>query len=509
MSGADDDGTSDAGSDVPARGILDRFRDGDAGLIAVTMLLIYVLFAILTALGPSEGPIVGSILSNLQAITLWTALYAMLVLALNLHWGYTGLFNIGVAGFMAIGIYAYAFMTVPKDPSRPGAPPGLGVPQGFADAATGLLPFLDPGLASFLGLVAGIAVAIVVAMLAAGLVGAITALPALRLRADYLAIVTVALSEIIRLSLLSREMETFTLGTNLNFELGGIEFLPDVPVGTGAGRGIDIPINPTIPVKRVFYTNPGNPAAGDTTAVGDLVFGVLTAPPFGLRETTVSNLAYTLVLVGFVAAFYWLLVRIGNSPFGRVLKAIREDEIVANSLGKDTRVFKVKVFVVGCALMGLGGILWETRTGFTDPTSTTMMPLQTFYIFIALIIGGAGSNTGSVIGGALFAAVLFQGPLYFSRIVNKWIAIDTPPQTSHGALAEFASLDPTPLLAYVVSNVSWLRFIIVGVVLIYVIQNRPTGLLGHRKEEAASVSLSRRDRPSGGAVAADGGEDRE
>ncbi|WP_407653016.1 branched-chain amino acid ABC transporter permease [Halosimplex aquaticum] len=434
---------------------------------------VYGLFTVFAILGPSQG--IGGVVAALQAVTFWAALYAMLVLALNLHWGYTGLFNIGVAGFMAVGVYTFAALTAPTG----GSPPGLGLPL-------------------WVGVVGG--------MTTAALAGAVVSLPALRLRADYLAIVTVGFSEIVRLSLLSTTMQEFTLFDGLDFRILGVEILPDLALGTGSGRGINMPINPTIPVKALFYTNPQNPASGGRTVFGEAVLSAFAA--VGVRETIVVSLAYTLVLIGFVAVFYWLLRRIGNSPFGRVLKAIREDELVANSLGKDTRRFKVTVFMVGCALMGLGGILWEAQRGYTDPTSTTFRPIQTFYIFIALIIGGAGSNTGSVIGGALFAALLFQGPLYVSRILSKFIATADAPGTFAGAVAPLASLNLSPLLAYTLQNISTLRFVLVGVVLVVLMQYRPTGLLGHRKEVASSVDLSKRDdRTASGTprAAADGG----
>jgi len=452
---------SDAEIDGVRERVWTRLEANDPLLVATVIGAIYLLYVVLTFVGPSEGD-VGAIVSNLQTITFWTALYAMMVLALNLHWGYAGLFNIGVAGFMAVGVYVFAALTIPLS----GAPPGLGLP---------------------------IWVGIVGAMLATALVGALTALPALRLRADYLAIVTVALSEIIRLSFLSTEFEQFTLFTNLGF-------LPDIALGTGAGRGINIPVNPSIPVKSLYYTNPQNPASGSRTALGQTV---LTAfENAGVRETVVVSLTYTLVLVAVVALFYWLLVRVGNSPFGRVLKAIREDELVANSLGKDTRVFKITVFMLGCALMGLGGVLWEAQKGFTDPTSTTFRPLQTFYIFIALIIGGAGSNTGSVIGGALFASLLFQGPLFAARIARHIFDLGNAPSSFAVAAGQFLSGDLGALPAYAASEISTLRFVLLGVVLVYLMQNRPQGLLGHRKEVAASVDLMDRngDRP-----AADGG----
>jgi len=445
----------------------------DVGLIAATMGGIYLLFTIFTFVGPSQGTF-GAVVSNLQTITFWTALYAMMVLALNLHWGYTGLFNIGVAGFMAVGVYTFAALTVPAT----GSPPGLGLPL-------------------WVGIIGG--------MLAAALVGAVTALPALRLRADYLAIVTVALSEIIRLTLLSTKFESFTLFANLDVRVGGFEILPDIALGTGAGRGMNIPVNPSIPVKGIFYTNPSNPAAGQRTAIGEAVLGAFGAA--GVRETVVVSLAYTLLLILVVALFYWLLVRVGNSPFGRVLKAIREDELVANSLGKDTRMFKMKVFMLGCALMGLGGILWETQRGFTDPTSTTFRPIQTFYIFVALIIGGAGSNTGSVLGGALFASLLFQGPVFVSRTISHLLNLGDTPGSFVAAVGPFVDLEVTPFLAYAAGNIEELRFVLLGVVLIYLMQNRPDGLLGHRKEVAASVDLIDRDgnRPRD-AAATDGGE---
>ena len=431
--------------------ISEEVREGDAGLIALVMFGVYALFTIFAILGPSQG--IGGIVAVLQAITFWTALYAMLVLALNLHWGYTGLFNIGVAGFMAVGVYTFAALTAPTG----GSPPGLGLPL-------------------WAGIVGGMAVA--------ALAGALVALPALRLRADYLAIVTVAFSEIVRLSLLSTSLEEFTL-------FDGLAVVPDLTLGSGAGRGISMPINPTIPVKSLYYTNPMNPASGSRTVVGNTVLPAFAS--IGVRETVVVSMTYTLVLIGFVVLFYVLLRRIGNSPFGRVLKAIREDELVANSLGKDTRMFKVKVFMIGCALMGLGGILWETQRGFTDPTSTTFRPIQTFYIFIALIIGGAGSNTGSVIGGALFASLLFQGPLYVSRIFSKYIPTGDAPSTFAAALGPLGSLDVTPFLAYTLQNISSLRFVLVGVVLIVLMHRRPTGLLGHRKEVASSIDLLDRE----------------
>jgi branched-chain amino acid transport system permease protein len=155
--------STDAG---PIATLRDRMPDSDAFLVFVTMLGLYVLFMLIGTVLTYD---LAGMISVFEQVTFFTAVYALVVLALNLHWGYAGLFNIGVAGFMAVGVYTMAMLTAPPT----GSPPGLGLP---------------------------LVVGIVGGMLAAAIIGLVTALPALRLRADYLAIVTVAISEIIRLT---------------------------------------------------------------------------------------------------------------------------------------------------------------------------------------------------------------------------------------------------------------------------------------------------------------------
>ncbi|MFC7227185.1 branched-chain amino acid ABC transporter permease [Salinirubellus salinus] len=418
--------------------LVDVFGGNDARMIAGTMGGIYLLLIVFSLVA---GFGLGGIVNTLRAATVFAAGYGMLVLALNLHWGYTGLFNIGVAGFMAVGTYTTAILSAPPEAS-PGA--GLGLP---------------------------IPIAILGGMFAAALVGLLTALPALRLRADYLAIVTVALSEIIRLAVKS--------GTLAEFTIFG------VTLGTGGGRGISYPAPGSLG-GWVLDNVPGGEALVD---VGQAL---------GIAKPVMSGLVYLVVLILFAAAFYWLLVRIGNSPFGRVLKAIREDELVASSLGKDTRVFKLKVFAVGCALMGLAGYLWIGRSGFVNDLS--FRPNITFFIFIALIIGGAGSNTGALLGGMVFSSLLFYLPQFLSQ---NFGSSGSAPGDFLGALA---GLDE--FVAYTLQNISSLRFVLIGVLLVYLMHNRPDGLLGHRKEDAAAVNLLERSSkpPGSGATVADGGE---
>ena len=428
---------------------LQRIWENDGFKIAATMLAIYVLFFLI---GSFLGYNLNGQMNTLRRLTFLTAVYGIAVLALNLQWGYTGLFNIGVAGFMAVGAYTFAMLTAAPDARVPGL--GLWWP-----------------------------LAVVIAMAVTALASLLAALPALRLRADYLAIVTIALSEIIRYMYLSTAFQNFSL-------LG-------VKLGTGGGSGIGITVHPKTVIPELVLGNP----------VGRAIENALQG--MGLVPSVISGWIYAFSLFLLVGAIYWLMRRIGFSPFGRVLKAIREDEDVANALGKNTRRFKIKAFMVGCAIMGLAGILWQASYGFINPN--TFRPQVTFFVWIAVIIGGSGSNTGAVLGGALFSALLFEGPRYLANMVPRLfdllgVQLGAAPNNFAGAVGGLVSLDIRPLVAYSIGNIASLRLVLMGVVLILLMQNRPEGLLGHRKETAAGVDLSR---PAGGSTAATDGGDRD
>ncbi|WP_424004599.1 branched-chain amino acid ABC transporter permease [Haloarcula salina] len=407
----------------------------DIGLVAGFMGAIWAIMLVLAlAVGGAEWANLAA--GFIGSVTVLIGGYAILALALNLQWGYTGLFNIGVAGFMAVGAYTTAILTAPTDPAA-GAVAGLGLPL-------------------WIGLIGG--------MLMAAIIGGLAALPALRLKADYLAIVTVALSEVIRLIVNWNGLAEFTLfGRTL---------------GTGGATGISF--ESANGVAGSLVDGVGAPIAAAFQSVG------VSAP-------NLANLTYGLILMAVVGASYWVFARLTNSPFGRVLKAIREDETVTQSLGKDTRLFKIKTFMIGCALMGLAGVLFRGQAGYISPSQ--FRPTITFYVFAALIIGGSGSNTGSILGAATFSGLLF----YLPARIGENVPLGTrAPSNVVEAVAALGSLDPLPLVAYTVGNVSTLRFVLIGVVLIYIIQNQPEGLLGHRNEPAASVDLDRSRAEVGG-----------
>ena len=431
------------------RGLVDRIKDHDLSLVLATFGAIYGGY-ILVGIGASFSA--RQVLATLVQLTLLIAIYAMLTLSLNLHWGYTGLFNIGIVGFMAVG--AYTMLIVSK--------PAASVSQAALLGGFGL-PFVVGALAG---------------TVAAALLGLVVALPALRLKADYLAITTIAMAEIIRFGFLSSSFQEFSLFGRT--------------VGTGGGRGLLV--NFDDPITKYILDTDGFTAfsAGVTDAMG--VDGSL--------KPVLDTLVVSVVLIGVVIGFYWIFSRTGSSPFGRVLKAIREDETVARALGKNTDLFKIKSFMLGCGLMGLAGVFYAVYfLGSVNPTA--FMPRFTFFIWIALIVGGAGSNTGSVLGAALFVGVLYQGPLYLKNALVEVVEFGDAPSTIAGAVGALGRLDLGPLFAYTLDNISNFRIIALGVVLIWLMKRRQEGLLGHRKEHASSIRFTR---PEGEQLAE--GEDR-
>ncbi|WP_049923697.1 branched-chain amino acid ABC transporter permease [Halopiger djelfimassiliensis] len=427
------------------RSTIESLWEHDAVKILAVFGAIYVTYA---AIGLALGYSLDGIVNTLRRMTYLIAVYGMVTLALNLHWGYTGLFNIGIAGFMAIGLYVTMMLAKPADPAGAAQYPGLGLPM---------------------------IVAVLGGVVAAGIAGLIVAIPALRLRADYFAITTIAFAEIVRLGVTSGALQEFSV---LGIELG-----------TGGGRGLTR--NYADPMNVIF----------ELEAFSSFVD--LTNSLFGFGPTQARALAYSIVLVLVLVGFYWLIQRTSRSPFGRVLKAIREDEEAARSLGKNTDAFKIKVFVLGCALMGLAGILWRFRR--TGVTPEAFRPHVTFYIWIALIIGGAGSNTGSVLGSGLFVAVLFEGPRYVRRLVEQVVTVGDAPNTFAQAVAPLLSGNPVPLFEYTFDEFLTLQFVLMGGALILLMHRRPDGLLGHREETAAAISLTKPP-DAGGVDAEHGGE---
>jgi branched-chain amino acid transport system permease protein len=235
--------------------------------------------------------------------------YAVICLGLNVQWGQTGLFNVGVSGFVAIGAYASAMLTTPHTADHLG---GFGLPIviGWAGGA-----------------------------LAAGLITLLLGWITIRLRADYLAIATFGFAVVVQLCLLNLQ-----------------------PV-TGGPFGI------------AFIPRPFAATAHTPSLFGALNLGVMVVVVLGL---------------------YLALERLGRSPWGRVLRAIREDETAARALGKNALRYRLEAFAIGGAIMGLGGAAQAHFIGFIAPDN--YLPILTFQVWVMLIVGGSGNNRGAILG---------------------------------------------------------------------------------------------------------------
>jgi branched-chain amino acid transport system permease protein len=238
--------------------------------------------------------------------------YAVIVLGLNLQWGFTGLFNVGVAGFVAVGAYTSAILTTPAAADRIG---GFGWP-----VAAGWLA----------------------AMAVSGLVGLCVGALALRLRHDYLAITTFGIA--VTIQLVATNAQQLTGGTF------GVQFIPK-PLQGWLGTGL------------------------------------------------AWNAAYLALVAALLAAVYLALEALVRSPWGRVLRAIREDEDAAASLGKRAIFYRLQSFVIGSMLMGLGGAVYAHFVGYIAPED--FLPILTFQLWAMLIVGGSGNNRGAIVGALL------------------------------------------------------------------------------------------------------------
>jgi len=313
-----------------------------------------------------------------QAIGITAIIYILAAIGLNVQFGYAGLLNFGQVMFVAAGSYAVGVIVLTFD----------------------------------LSLWLSILVAIIVATALALLLG----IPTLRLRADYLAIVTIAASELFRLSVRSIAFKD-TLGgaQGLNGKLG----------------------------QQFHDTNP------------------LPADFQSLPVLSWTRQDLWVVIVGWllIAAFtllVWLLVR---SPWGRVIKGIREDEDAVVSLGKNVFVYKMQALILGGIIAAFGGIVWAVAKQSVQPD--TFQPDFTFFAYTILLLGGAARVFGPIVGGIIFWFLLAgTGEFLGQAIQAGWIDF---------------------LQATDVGNI---RFMLMGAGLIALMVFRPQGIFGDRKELA-------------------------
>ncbi len=297
-------------------------------------------------------------------------IYGVMALGLNLQWGLTGLFNVGVAGFFAIGAYTSAILTTAETTKHLG---GFDMPYWFAWP---------------------------MAMVASGIIAWGVGRICIRLRSDYLAIATIGIAEILRL-IVKNEQEL-----------------------TNGARGISN-------INRPFETLP---------------------QPWG-------PVTYMLLVFAILIVVYWFLERGQASPWGRVMRAIRDNELAARAAGKNVEKFRVEAFVIGSSLMGLGGALTAHFFKFVGPEATDPL-LTTFLLWVMLIIGGSGNNRGALLGVGVIWTLWSTSEIVTSRFA--------------GELGDWST------------RVPFLRMFLIGLVLQIVLQKFAKGILPEKLPEGRS-----------------------
>jgi neutral amino acid transport system permease protein len=311
-----------------------------------------------------------------EIISPTTAAYALAALGLAVHFGFTGLLNFGQAGFMMLGAYGFAIAT---------------------------LTFGWPVWAAVLF---GVGASIVFAL--------ILGIPTLRLRADYLAIVTIASAEIVRL--------LFTTNT---FE----------PV-TGSANGLQ-------GYKDGFAAL--NPIPEGTYGFGPWVYNEY--------DWWVRIFGWSLVIIA--ALITW---RLFKSPWGRVIKGIREDEDAVRALGKNVYFYKMQSLIIGGVFGSLAGVIFILPRSVVPSNYQTTL---TFFIYAILLLGGAATVLGPIIGSVIFWVLLS----FFSGFIARAVEVGWLPFLSNVQAGQ-------------------LRFILVGLAIMLIVIYRPQGIFGNKKELA-------------------------
>jgi neutral amino acid transport system permease protein len=311
-----------------------------------------------------------------ELISPTTAAYALAALGLAIHFGYTGLLNFGQAGFMALGAYGYAIS---------------------------ILSFGFPVWA-----------AVLVAIGASVIFALILGIPTLRLRADYLAIVTIAAAEILRLVFTTNTFDALTgSATGLQGYKTGLAALNPIPPGTYG-------------------------------------FGPFTYNAF---DWWIRIVGWGLVVL--FAVLTWLIMR---SPWGRVIKGIREDEYAVRALGKNVYSYKMQSLILGGVYGTFAGMIFIMPRAVVPANYQTSL---TFFIYAILLLGGAATIFGPIVGSMIFWVLLS----FFSGFVARAVEVGWFPFMTQVQAGQ-------------------LRFILVGVAIMLIVIFRPQGIFGNKKELA-------------------------
>ena len=362
-----------------------------------------------------------------------TATFALFSLGLNLQWGYTGLINFGHIAFMTLGAYTTVLLSL------------QGVP---------------------------LLVSVVIGSIVAALLGLIIGFATLRLREDYLAIVTIGVGELIRLVVNNQELPVKDTWISGAF---GVQSYP-IPLSTAPNLFVRLMMMGLLTVLAVItfsalwrwirtaqkslLTDSGKRVSNKQELASRLgvgiIFALLTAAIYisgmiGLEDYKPA--AGLMLLALLVLAFvFWRLEILVRSPWGRVLKAIREDEEVPRAMGKNVFWYKVQSLMLGGAIAGIAGAFfaWQLSAIYPD----NFQPQLTFDAWIMVILGGSGNNIGTILGAVIFFTYDATTREFLPRI--------------------FTNLSSDQLGAF--------RIMVIGLILMILMVWRPQGILGKKEE---------------------------
>ena len=394
---------------------------------------------------------------------------AIMALGVNLQWGFAGLFNVGIMGFVALGGLAAVLIAMPPTTeawAAGGAQVLTGLICGAAVIAAAafamrLMPkshlrtlvmlailvggfFLyravfDPGVAAVeavnpagTGYLGGLGLPIILAWPVGGLLAAgaawIIGKTALGLRSDYLAIATLGIAEII-LAILKNEDWLARGVKNVN--------------------GLPRPVPYEIDLQQ-------DPGFVERTA--GLGLDPVTASGLYIKLSYAALFTIVLVLILVMAQLAL------NSPWGRMMRAIRDNEVAAQAMGKNVTRRHLQIFILGSAVCGIAGAMMTTLDGQLIPTS--YQPLRfTFLIWVMVIVGGSGNNFGAVLGGFLIWFFWVQ-----VEPIGLWLMqVITAPMADGSALKE-----------HLIDSAAHMRLLTMGLILLLVLRFSPRGLIPER-----------------------------
>lgn len=394
---------------------------------------------------------------------------AIMAIGVNLQWGFAGLFNVGVMGFVALGGLAVVLISTAPTPGAWSAG-GYGIvlalllgaatvvaavmaaqkmPKGRArtlaiiailvvgffvyravfDPSIAAVEAIDPAIAGNIG---GLNLPVLLAWPAGGLLAAgaawLIGKTALGLRSDYLAIATLGIAEII-----------IAIMKNEDWLARGVKNVYGIPRPSPiVGYEIDLQSDPTF-VER--------------------------AASFGLDPVTASTLwvklGYAFLFLIVLLILLWMAQMALKSPWGRMMRAIRDNEVAAEAMGKDVTRRHLQIFVLGSAICGIAGAMMTTLDGQLTPSA--YQPLRfTFLVWVMVIVGGSGNNFGSVLGAFLIWFLWVE-----VEPIGLWLM----------NLITSSMPDSSALKAHLIESTAHMRLFTMGLILLIVLRFSPRGLI--------------------------------